>query len=66
MERRSIRGNPSVAPYWHRQQSVQAADRLFCPCGTLVYEGPKPNFARVSCPKCKQVMDVPKDMRKPS
>lgn len=60
MKRRTIRGNPSVTPYWHRSQSIRSVERLYCPCGAIVYEGPKPNFSRISCPKCKQVFDVPK------
>jgi hypothetical protein len=59
MERRTIRGDRSVTPYWHQSQSLRIVkQQLFCPCGTLVYSGPKPTFARVSCPKCRQVMDV--------
>lgn len=37
---------------------MKSIERLYCPCGTIVYEGPKPTFARVSCPKCKQVIDL--------
>lgn len=61
MERRTIRGGPSLTPYWHRTQSIGTRHRLLCPCGTLIYEGPKPNFSRISCPSCKGVWDVPKD-----
>ena len=43
---------------------MKEAIRLTCPCGAIVYEGTKPNFPRVSCPKCKQVHEVPKEMRK--
>jgi len=64
MERRSIKGNRSLTPYWHRSQGVQALQRLVCPCGALVYEGPAPDFPRVSCPKCKKVMEVPPEFRK--
>jgi hypothetical protein len=58
MEHRTIRGNRSMTPQWHRSQVVKAMERLYCPCGALVYEGPKPTFARVSCPKCKKIMDL--------
>lgn len=58
MERRTARGDASMTPYWHRSQTLRAVERLHCPCGAVVYEGPKPDFARVSCPKCKRVMDV--------
>jgi len=61
MERRTIRGDRGVTPYWHANQTLKSMERLFCPCGCLVYEGPKPDFARVSCPKCRRVMDVPRD-----
>lgn len=58
MERRTIRGDRNMAPQWHRSQTIKSMERLYCPCGTLVYEGPKPTFARVSCPTCKKIMDV--------
>lgn len=63
MERRTLPGGPAPTPYWHRTQSLGRAQRLFCPCGAVVYEGPKIDFSRVSCPRCKQVMDVPRELR---
>ena len=47
-----------MTPYWHRSQTVKTLERLYCPCGCLMYEGPKPTFAAVSCPKCKRVTQV--------
>jgi len=41
-----------------------SAIRLSCDCGAIVYEGKKVNFSRVSCPKCKKIHEVPKEMRK--
>lgn len=58
MERRKIRGNRSMFPQWHQSQSVKVAERLYCLCGALMYEGPKPNFTRISCPKCKKITEL--------
>lgn len=48
-----------MTPYWHRSQVVKTVERLFCPCGCLMYEGPKPTFCAVSCPKCKRITEIP-------
>ena len=68
MEKRNIRvkgsrlNSNSMGPT--RDQILKVAEKLFCPCGCLIYEGPKPDFSRISCPKCKLVMDVPQELRK--
>lgn len=64
MERRTSHGDRQIFPQWHRSQAMKEAVRLTCPCGAIVYEGIKPNFSRVSCPKCKTIHEVPKEMRK--
>ena len=51
-------------PQWHRSQAMSNVVRLSCTCGAIVYTGPTPNFSRVSCPKCKKIHEVPKEMRK--
>jgi hypothetical protein len=58
MKHRTIPGDRSLTPYWHKSQVVKTVERLFCPCGCLVYEGPKPTFSAVSCPKCKRVTQL--------
>jgi hypothetical protein len=63
MERRTVRGE-NTHPQWHRSQAMGSAIRLSCDCGAIVYEGKKVNFSRVSCPKCKKIHEVPKEMRK--
>lgn len=63
MERRTVPGQ-NTHSQWHRSQAMSSAIRLSCDCGAIVYTGPKPDFSRVSCPKCKKVHDVPKEMRK--
>lgn len=63
MEHGSVRGEGTHSQ-WHVSQMMTSAVRLLCVCGAIVYTGPKPNFSRVSCPKCKKVHDVPKEMRK--
>lgn len=59
MERRTIRGERSPTSFRHNSQVVKAFERLYCVCGCLMYEGPKPTFKRVSCPKCLRVTDMP-------
>lgn len=63
MERRTVPGE-HTHPQWHRSQVMSNVVRLTCLCGEIVYTGPKPKFSRVSCPKCKRISEVPKEMRK--
>lgn len=58
MKRMTVRGDRSVTPYWHRSQVVKSVERIFCECGVLMYAGPKPTFAAVSCPRCKRVRQL--------
>lgn len=58
MERRTIRGSRSLFPQWHRAQTVGVVEKLFCVCGALMYEGPKPKFTRISCPRCKKITEI--------
>lgn len=63
MEKKTIRvkGNEFGRGMGHNRTTLlSVTDRLYCPCGCLVYEGKKPNFSRISCPKCKGVFDVPR------
>lgn len=43
---------------WHRQQSSVIVERLVCICGATMYEGPKPKFTRISCPRCKKITEI--------
>jgi len=64
MNRGEIRSQRNTFPQWHRSQVVSNVVRLSCTCGAIVYTGPTPKFSRVSCPKCKKIHEVPKEMRK--
>jgi len=61
MEHRQVPGDPRFNPQWHRETKIKQVNnshRLMCPCGTLLYEGKKPDFPRISCPTCKKVFEV--------
>lgn len=59
MDRAKIRGNRNVYVQRHRRVVLQSVETLTCPTdGTVIYQGPKPTFAAVSCPKCKAVWPV--------
>lgn len=45
----------------HTEGVAVVRERLLCPdCGALMYVGPKPKFAAISCPSCKKVWEMPR------
>lgn len=46
-------------PRWDKATVVREVVTLRCPNDDAVmYQGPKPDFARISCPDCKAVWPV--------
>ena len=59
MHKRTVRNNRNTHVQWHRRAVLKSVEELKCPNdGTLMYQGPKPTFAAVSCPTCKAVWPV--------
>ncbi len=59
MERSRVPKQRSTHPQWHQRTVLTAVQTLTCPNdGVVMYQGPKPNFSRVSCPSCKAVWPV--------
>lgn len=59
MDKRTVKNNRSVNVQWHRRGVLKEVQQLNCPVdGTVLYQGPPPNFRAVSCPTCKAVFQV--------
>lgn len=59
MKRKRLRGERKPYAAWHAESGIKSYHELKCSaCGAVMYQGPKPTFAAISCPGCRQVWDL--------